>query len=151
MELAYTTARCVDDSISVFQNDSGLLVLAPNSYGESMAFLVQPGQLVNMVYGSSLPPTANFSYVKFVISPGQPLPGFPIEHLATDFPTGFANPSGNPCYFDLDGFLYTPPPWNPSGWFRMIHKVFAVISPTEWKYSWNDTHIPLHWITVSVS
>jgi hypothetical protein len=116
-----------------------------------MAFLVQPNQLANMVYRNTLPPNTLLDHWKVVISPGQPIQGFPIEHLASEFPTGFINPSTEPCYFDLEAFQFTPPPWSPSGWFRMIHKAFRVISPTQWEYSWSGGNTPIHFVTVTLS
>ena len=45
-------------------------------------------------------------------------------------------------YFDIDGFSYTPPPWNPHGWFKMIHKFFKQVSNDTYEYSWGPTNDP---------
>jgi hypothetical protein len=65
--------------------------------------------------------------LKFVVTPAQPVAGFPMEILGSALPQRVTNGGAFAQDFDLDMYIRVPPQWSPSGWQLAIHKTFAII------------------------
>jgi hypothetical protein len=112
-----------------------------------MSFLLKQKQFANLAF-SAPGPVARPDYLKFIFCPGQTIDGFPIECPASAFPTGFANTATFPAFFDVEGYLFVPPPWKPSGWERMVHRNVTQTSANVFVFSWGPVN---YQVTVTIA
>lgn len=114
-----------------------------------MAFQLQTGQSANLTFQSNVP-GAQLHNLRFDVTPVQPLTNFPLPIYGDGFPTGITNTGAFADYFDIEGYEYVPPPWQPGGWQRMIHKTVQTPTPNVFVYGWGTGGQVLWQVTITL-